>query len=365
MGILLQQAKRNGAYVAMGASMFQGYPNHNINEPGNNFADSGMNVAAIPGYLGNDSINLNGRTYTQMQNSFYKYETFNDDYFYYLDYSFDLPSGLNYNDITTYPQLWQYINTGNVFAAEVGHITENQAHMRYIHGGNVIPSVRQTQIYYEKGDFPPSAFGVGTEHNRVWQPPYLNRIIQLTSQFLNGEMPGSGFFLFANWVWPGSPRGVISTGQQQTDSSLNFHLHGLESLGFHASEFNSHLWLLSDSTLTTTIDMKFGGNGNWQTVTGPSAFMNNTPCAITRHRQTSTGLYVLFMVGYNQSWDSVRTDHIRIPNVMSTNIIEVTYKGKDVAVFEVFIPNGTNNTTYTARSIVPSWERKGYGGIII
>ncbi len=373
MGLMLQIAKKNGGYVGYGATYWHTLPQGNALTHNDFFlSDHTMRFDQIPGYNStNQTITLNGRTYNGSIGHFTKHQTFNVDYRYFSDLEFT-GDPATFQNIPDYPALWADVSSVHAVAAETARTMINYDRMIKVNGQK-IANVRQLQPYGEQNFWQPFAWSNSQE--KVDVPPYLMRIAKTVAEFMDGDIPGSGYFNFDNFVTDlqNFPRGVISSDHMLNHQRFNKHWHTYEAITAAARDLQDYHEFLFNSTLTTDLDFKYGGTGSWVTSNPLMSYGNQAgggqttryPTAITRHIQSPTGLYVMVLAGHEQGWETTRTDHIRIPNVMSTNTISITYKGRDVALFQVFIPNGTTNTTYTAKSIVPAWERKGYGGIIV
>ncbi|WP_080057173.1 hypothetical protein [Spirosoma aerolatum] len=382
--LFLQVAGRGGAYAAFGSSAWQGEPRTNCLTYINRFLDdASIDVRYVEGYTGvPGKVTFSGvtngqaysRTYENMTGSFYKFETFHLDYHYYFSYEY---LGSNFNAEPDYPTL--YANSKNIhpFAREVGHWMANRIRLQDVHGGKLIPSVRMHELEYE-GDgsykertpagfgLKPNAWGDGG-NPKIYVIPYVIRIMRMAHHFLEGETEGSGFHIFHA---EGAPnQGIVYSFTQE---KYNLHLHTVSALYAAARDMETILDKIVDTTLTCDIDIKIGNTGSFQSVNGATAYAfgpdgsrgTMLPCAITRHKTTSEGLYVIFMMAMDQPWGTTRTDVIRIPGVGNGNTIKCTYKGPDLQVFEVLFPSGVSNTEFTAQSIIPAWTKPGYGGIV-
>jgi len=366
-GLMLLVAKRNGAMAAFGSSMWQGEPRTDCLQTSNRFLDEAdMNVSNIGG--SNGTITLNGHTYTGMTGSFYKHEDYHLDYHYYFDFDY---TGSNYEAEPDYPSLWPKVYVMHPIAREIGHWMANRKRMIDVHGKQ-IPAIRMHELFFEGNARVPGAFGLnGTNEDgagpKPWVPPYIIRLQYMLQHILEGETFGSGYHIFHA---AGSPNQGIEY-DFASKPKYNHHMHTATSLIAARRDMEGILDKIAGSTLYTDLQIKIGNQGSFQTVNGVSAYNfqpdgkrgDRTPCFVMRTKQTDAGLYVLIAGGHDQGWDDTRTDAIQIPG--STNEIQVTYKGRDLAVFETLIPTGTIGQTFIAKSIVSDWEKKGYGGRII
>lgn len=381
LSIMLKCASRNGAYASYGSAAYQGEPKTDALSTSNRFLDGNADVSHIPGYSGTPgTITLNGNTYTGLTGSFYKHETCHLDYHYYFDCLYDgqavgtqfLNSSSAYMQLTDYPTMYQKLTNKHPIAREVGHWLAIQKRLKEVHDGQSIPIIRMHELFYEDNySRVPYAFntplGDGAP-TKIWVAPYVARIQRMVPHFLEGEKPGSGFHIFHS---NGAPnQGII--WNLATTPAYNHHLHTVTALFAASRDMQTVLDKINGSVLTTDIDIKINNTGSFQTVNGVQAYALGPdggqgtllPCFVTRHKFTSAGTYVIFMGGMDQGWNTTRTDVIRIPGVGNGNTIKVTYKGPDLQFFEVLFPNGVSNTEFTAQSIVPVWQRSGYGGRI-
>lgn len=367
--LMLQVAKRNGALAAFGSSMWQGEPRTDCLQTGQRFLDEAdVNVSNIGG--SNGTIVLNGHTYTNMTGSFYKQESYHLDYHYYFNYEF---TGSNLSSIASYPELYPYVANIHPIAREIGHWMANRKRMIDVHG-HPIPVIRMHELFYEGNEQQvrvPTAFGLdGTNGDgggpKIWIPPYLIRLQYMLTHILEGETLGSGYHIFHA---AGSPNQGIEYNLS-SNPKYNHHLHTATALIAARRDMEGILDKIAGSTLYTDLQIRVGNQGSFQTVNGVSAYNfkpdgargPRTPCFVMRTKQTDAGLYVLIAGGFDHGWNDTRTDAIQVPG--STNEIQVTYKGKDLQVFETLIPTGTIGQTFTAQSIVSNWEKAGYGGRI-
>lgn len=369
LNLLLKIIKRNGADTGLGSSAYQGDPGDHTLTTATRFLDEGSaNVSNIGG--SNGTITLNGRTYTGMFGSFWKEETVNLNYYYYFDCRINgvVLTDLDYENpnhpyanISSAVELYKLIQDPNPVAREVGHWLGNVRLLKQVHNGQSIPSVRMTEFHYEGGARWPKPFGAlypWGEPSKIWLPPVTMRTMYMVNHFLEGETDKAGFHIF---YAAGAPnQGIIYNLAGQ--ANLNHELHTLSGLFAARRDMEALVPKLPGTTLTTDMDIRVGNSGDFQRLNGVDSWNQNKPCFITRHKVTSEGTYVLVMGGYGQSVNTTRTDQIRIPGVGNGNVIEVTYKGPDVQVFEVLFNNGSSNEMYKAQSIVPAWEKQGYGG---
>lgn len=370
--ILMQVAGRNGAKVAFGSSMWQGDPRTDCLQTGGRFLDAGTRFDFIEGYNAQTkTITLNNRVY-QTPSSFYKLEDWHLSYYYYVflrEYT-----GSNFESEADYLSLWPKLYNNHPVAGEIGHIMANQKRMVDVHG-QVIPHVRQTQPHYEiqsGNGFTPAAWNLGPE-SKIMQPPYLNYTLSAINYMVEGENEYSGNYAFANYITNLQlGHGVIDMNDQANHPYFNYHQHALEAFACAHADLAPYSWMLENGTLSFDLDFKNQGSSNWNITNGVLAFgqkpdgsfNERVPCGLTRHLQTDAGLHVLLLVGMEQYWEQTRTDLVRIPSIMRTNTIQVTYRGPGAHIFHVYIPNSTSNTTYVAKAVPASYFRAGYSGLV-
>ncbi|GAB2549941.1 hypothetical protein [Spirosoma aerophilum] len=367
--LFVQVAKRAGAFGSIGASMYQGEPFSDALTTSARFLDTrDVNVSNIGGV--NGTITLNGRQYTNMTGSFWKQETCHLDYHYYFTVDF---TGSNYDSISSFPDLWPYLSNVHPLAREIGHWLANRKRMMDVHG-SYIPSIRMTEFFYEGDRRVPTALGAhgaGGELIKPFLPPYVMEIMTVSHHFLEGETPGAGMHIFAANASDNNPsQGIIYT--LDTDPRYDFHMHTVETYFTAGRMFENHLDFLANSILTTDLSVQVGGSGAFQTYNAVDAYSFRQdggrgpykPTGATRHRAVSGGTQVVIIWAMYQTDNDTRTDVIKIPGLAGDNAISLTYKGRTIQVFETFIPTGTTNTTFTASSIVPAWEKPGYGSLI-
>ncbi len=367
--LMLKIAKRNGALVAYGASMFQGEPDRSFNPltGSSRFLDgASADVSNIGGI--NGTITLNNRTYTGMTGSFYSEETFHLDYHYYSFWEYT--GSQNYDSIPDYLTLWPNVYVRHPMAREVGHFLANQNRMRAVHDGGTIPTLRMHQPFFENSRREPDAMGNtfnGGERSRTWIPPFMAYIQKLTAHFIDGERAGSGYHVFNNTGV--HPPGIVY--DLATNSDYGRHLHTIDALLLAVRDIESMLGNLAGSTLVTEPEVKLNGAGVFAAYNAVDAYNRDggtngpmKPCFLIRHKQTSEGLWFGVFGAMDQDWNTTRTDEFRIPGMGDGNTISVTYKGRAPVLFEGVFKTGTTNTVHTYQSIVSAWEKPGYAGII-
>ncbi|MVM34234.1 hypothetical protein GO755_29660 [Spirosoma sp. HMF4905] len=372
--IMLDVAGRGGADRCFGSTPYQGDPGDQTLTSNTRFLDEAdINLNNVGG--SNGTIVLNGRTYTNMNGSFWKKQTVNLDYFYYFGFLYDgvyvdasifENSAHPYHTHTNYPDLYAHMSDGNIVAREIGHWLGVQKRLADVNGGNPIPSIRMTELHYE-GNFSrvPNGFGLsGTFLDggspKVWITPVSMENMYKTYHFLEGEREKSGFHVF---YAAGAPnQGIIYN--KDSIAYLNHAWHTHSQLWAARRDMETILDKIANSTLTTDIDIKVGNTGDFQRLNGVSAWNQNKPCAATRHKTTSEGTAVLGLIGFGQDSDTTRTDVIQIPGLSGNMRIQCTYKGPQVFLFECLFPNGVTNQTIIAQSIIASEFKPGYGGRI-
>lgn len=364
--------QRNGAASGIGSSAYQGDPGPNTLTNATRFLDEGSaNVNNIGG--SNGVITLNGRTYTGIEGSFWKRETVNLNYYYYFDCRIngkvlEDPDYENpnhpYANISSAVELYKLIQDPNPVAREVGHWLGNDRLLKQVHGGKSIPTVRMTELHYEGGARWPKPFRAiypWGDPAKIWLPPVTMRTIYMVNHFLEGETENAGFHIF---YAAGSPnQGIIYNLDSRPN--LNHEFHTLDALFAARRDMEPMIDKISGSTLITDLDIRVGNTGDFQRLNGVDSWNQNKPCFVARPKVSPTGTSVLLMGGYGQSFNTTRTDQVRIPGYGNGSVIEITYKGPDVQFFEVFFPADGGTMQYVAKSIVPAWEKQGYGGWIL
>ncbi|GAB4042555.1 hypothetical protein [Spirosoma litoris] len=371
--------------ISYGASPYQGLPRkdfqpttHGIFQPGS------ANVNNIGG--SNNTIVLNGRTYSGMTGDQWGQEDFTTGY-YYL-FNFDIARS-DYNDIwvnklagtQNYPYLWSKIKLRHIVADEKGYLQKNRE-WQQLKQGTKRGILRMQEPVYEAdaagivdGTFPaeihrlpfaevqPSVTGQ-SEAPKIQQPPYLNYSRYCVTRFFAGNEENWGFYVFPTDI--STVRGNISALPQ-----YNYHQHALTAIYQARADMQPYEQFYTGSTLVEDPEVQLNGAGNFSAYDGTDAYNysdgvqgQQKPAYMLRYKATSTGWRVLILGGMNQDWTAERTDIIRVPGGgLNGNLFKVKLRGPAAQIYEFAVKNTDSGQTYEA---LPqgntAWERAGYAG---
>ncbi len=372
MALSLMVFGQGGAYTGTGFSYWHVEPQTDkLNSEDIFLGEKNMRFWHVPGYSStNKTITLNGRTYPAPDGHFQKLQTFHDDYKYIIDLSY-IKSNTEYNLEPDSRSMQRFLRTRHVTADAIGRDMINMDRMMRNHG-KLIANVFQQQHYAEQNLFSPYSWYDASE--KIDLPPYIVYSQRTIREFIWSGIPGSGYFGFDNYITDNTmPREVVPSHQLATHMRYNKYWDTYHAISAAGNTFRNFHGFLKTAILTFNLEIKPQGSSSFSIYNGLDAFGRTSgggnyamkPAIATKHSFNAQGLTIVFCVGHEQEVDDVRTDHFRIPNIMGTNYIEVTYKGIGTRWFEVFIPNGATGRKFTAYSLVQGREVPGSDGYII
>ncbi|QJW90140.1 hypothetical protein HNV11_12505 [Spirosoma taeanense] len=396
--LMLEIARRRspaGAWIAYGASMYQGEPKLSNAYSTSVFQDGYADVSHIGGDA-DGNITLNGRRY-QIKGDIYSHETFHLDYYYQFNFRMDKEE---YTDIwinrnptkQNYPAIWAAIKPRHVVADQKGHWQANRYRMKNRPGQSVRGTVCMRELQYEADKagyvegvpYPndliarvPPTMNTGCldflnggdpcdDQPKIWIPPYEMYSYYAVHRFLEGGTPGAGFHIFH----------APARFDPNREAGYNHEYHAVTALFQARNELQPYEKFFDSSTLVEDPEIQIGGRGAWSAYDGIQAYNYDgkgkygpqKPAYSLRFQPTATGYQVLILGGMNQGWTDERTDNVRyqFPGMAEPVVFSVRLRGPAAQFFEFNVNKTDAGQIYTALPpAISASEKAGYAGRIL